>query len=395
MSENFTVFVSSRMVELANERSAIRSGLQNVGITAWVYETDAGARTVSIETTYLKALANARLFVGIYWRGYGTYTVEEFEVAQRSGKPCLLYEIETDSSERDAQLEAFLRPLRQVRQRPAMRPIKRRSELRAAVVRDVVTWLQDQLRVSDQRRGPIYLSDHFPQREFLRERLSASQSMLVLSHGRTEQAHHILSQYCYHQAREAGSGLSGSCRIRWPLAGSIPERFEALTESMIVALDELDGEELPRIVTPDNVRRRLSNRRDRPCLRIPLAVPNAYDIAILEQSLKELWIPAHDSGSKFLLIFEFEHSWAWFWQSASWRRFRECVRLLESHCLQSKASLVTPPRILNLSQSDVVRITVQAHGSEPRVENDARALYARHRGRVGPTLRSIYDKDEI
>ncbi len=100
-------FVSSRMKELASERAALKAALAELGIDAFVFEDDAGARAQGIRDTYLDELDAADLYIGLFGRGYGAYTVEEFEHAQALGLDCLVYE-KHDGSPREAALQAFL-----------------------------------------------------------------------------------------------------------------------------------------------------------------------------------------------------------------------------------------------------------------------------------------------
>jgi hypothetical protein len=51
-SSPLSVFVSSKMEELAPERSAIKDALKALEINGWVFEKDAGARAQSIQQTF-------------------------------------------------------------------------------------------------------------------------------------------------------------------------------------------------------------------------------------------------------------------------------------------------------------------------------------------------------
>src|SRR5215831_6900994 len=86
------VFVSSKMEELAAEREAVREGLARLLVKAFVFERDAGARPGTIQETYREEIEAADLYIGIFWKGYGTYTIDEYEHAQTLGMDCLIYE---------------------------------------------------------------------------------------------------------------------------------------------------------------------------------------------------------------------------------------------------------------------------------------------------------------
>lgn len=103
------IFVSSRMNELAKERRQIKAALAKRDVNAWVFEDDAGATPRTIEQTYRDELAKADLYLGIFWRGFGQYTIEEYEYAEELGKDRLIYEKTVDiEGKRDPRLQAFL-----------------------------------------------------------------------------------------------------------------------------------------------------------------------------------------------------------------------------------------------------------------------------------------------
>ena len=89
--ERLRVFVSSRMQELAPERTAMRAALSELNIDGWVFEEDAGARAQGIQQTYKEEINGADLYIGLFWRGYGDYTIDEFSYATEQNKDRLIY----------------------------------------------------------------------------------------------------------------------------------------------------------------------------------------------------------------------------------------------------------------------------------------------------------------
>src|SRR6476660_3778231 len=103
------IFVSSRMRELAEERKRIKAALERIQIYAWIYEDDAGARPETIRETYLDELDKADLYLGLFWRDFGAYTIDEYEHAEKRGKDRLVYEKSFDvEGKRDPRLQEFL-----------------------------------------------------------------------------------------------------------------------------------------------------------------------------------------------------------------------------------------------------------------------------------------------
>jgi len=80
------------MQELAPERQAIKAALNGLKVDAWVFEQDAGARAEPIQKAFLGEVEAADLYIGLFWKGYGEYSIEEYEHAQQLGKDCLIYE---------------------------------------------------------------------------------------------------------------------------------------------------------------------------------------------------------------------------------------------------------------------------------------------------------------
>jgi hypothetical protein len=140
-SSQLRVFVSSKMQELAPERLAIKSALEELKVDGWVFEEDAGARPQTIQQTYKEEVEKADLYIGLFWRGYGDHTIEEYEQARRLGKDCLIYEKRADVvGQRDARLEGFLKELGDVESGLTPKWFHTPEELRELVKRDVARW---------------------------------------------------------------------------------------------------------------------------------------------------------------------------------------------------------------------------------------------------------------
>ena len=146
------VFVSSKMQELAPERQAIKAALEDLKVEAWVFEQDAGARPESIEKTFLEEVEAADLYIGLFWKGYGDYTIEEYEHAQKLGKDCLIYEKRAAlNGQRDPTLQAFLDHLSDVKSGVTIKWFDDCLQLGEAIKEDVAKW---QARIVRERQTP-------------------------------------------------------------------------------------------------------------------------------------------------------------------------------------------------------------------------------------------------
>lgn len=114
IAQRLRVFVSSRMSELAPERKLLKEALDELKVDAWVFEEDAGARSESIEETFLEGVETADLYLGIFWKGYGPYTREEYDHAAKLKRDRLVYEKRTELEGREPELQEFLDDLSQV-----------------------------------------------------------------------------------------------------------------------------------------------------------------------------------------------------------------------------------------------------------------------------------------
>ena len=82
-TQPLSLFISSKMAELTKERQAVQRALKNYKMYGWLFEKDAGARPESIQETYLEEVASCDIYIGLFWQGYGEYTIEEYDAAKR------------------------------------------------------------------------------------------------------------------------------------------------------------------------------------------------------------------------------------------------------------------------------------------------------------------------
>ena len=129
------VFISSRMTELAPERTAVRAALAAAGCAPWLYEVDAGAGPGPPRQTYLDNLYTSDVYVGVFWKTRGAYTIDEFDAARRIGIACLIYE--KVPAQREPELSAFLDQIGDVETGVTIRRFASSEELAEMVSADV------------------------------------------------------------------------------------------------------------------------------------------------------------------------------------------------------------------------------------------------------------------
>lgn len=96
------------MAELVEERQVIERVIQLAGYQPFLYEWDANARPWNHEETFVQELKASHLYVGIFWKKYGPYTVQEFDLAKERGIPRLVFEKASGLEERDKALQEFI-----------------------------------------------------------------------------------------------------------------------------------------------------------------------------------------------------------------------------------------------------------------------------------------------
>ena len=116
MSTNqpLSLFISSKMQELAKERRAVQVALSDYRMYGWLWEDDAGARPTPTRDTYLREVETCDIYIGLFSKGYGPYTIEEYEHARQHSKPCLVYKKHVEVDQRDSQLTQFLKQIEEV-----------------------------------------------------------------------------------------------------------------------------------------------------------------------------------------------------------------------------------------------------------------------------------------
>ena len=139
-------FVSSRMQELTAERRVVKRALDQLGVQAWVFEEDAGARPTTIRQTYLDELSKSDLYIGLFWKSWGKYTVDEFRHAREKLRiDCLIYEKRASGTEREADLQQFLDNLGRVDSGITIQRFSDQRELDHYVRRDVAGWQAEKI----------------------------------------------------------------------------------------------------------------------------------------------------------------------------------------------------------------------------------------------------------
>ena len=95
---SLSLFISSKVTQLAEEHRAVQIALHHYRMYGWFREDYDLAHPEPIGIIYLQEVENCDLYIGLFWVGYGRYTIEEFDFAHKEKHtPCLFYVKDIDT----------------------------------------------------------------------------------------------------------------------------------------------------------------------------------------------------------------------------------------------------------------------------------------------------------
>ncbi len=152
--ERLRVFVSSTLQELQDERKAVRSAIEALGLAPVMFEL--GARPHAPRTLYRAYLNKSHIFVGIYWKSYGWIAADETisgledEYQLSSNLPKLIYLKKAD--QRDARLEELLARVK-ADDRVSYKSFSTARELKALIRNDLALMLSERFESNKPKQG--------------------------------------------------------------------------------------------------------------------------------------------------------------------------------------------------------------------------------------------------
>jgi hypothetical protein len=152
------------MGELAEERRAVSIALEAYEMYGWLWERDAGAQCEPVRSVYLAEVARSDIYIGLFWLGYGPYTIEEFDHAYKEKAKPFIYEKCTDVEQPDSQLQGFLERIGKVDNPDGLTicRFKTTEELARRVQKDVMGLLVKRFR---QHQASLGHSAHADEQE--------------------------------------------------------------------------------------------------------------------------------------------------------------------------------------------------------------------------------------
>lgn len=164
MPETIIVFISSKMLELASERAALFDFIPRIDcggfqVKPWVFERTALPSSKSIRESYLDALNNSALYLGLFWNQYGEWTIDEFERASEWQIERHIYVKDVQRDLREPRLGQFLSTWGDVTRGITQKWFTTTDELLATVDAALRDWIQQYLLHHQSSREAQLLSD--------------------------------------------------------------------------------------------------------------------------------------------------------------------------------------------------------------------------------------------
>lgn len=217
--QRLRVFVSSTLGELADERSAARSAIEQLRLAPVMFE--AGARPHPPRALYRAYLAQSDVFVGIYWQRYGWVAPDmeisglEDELRLSAGMPRLIY-VKRPAPEMEAGLSAMLHGL-EGDDGPSYKPFTTADQLQRLLADDLAILLAERFQ---RGGGPSAAPSRWP------VSLPAGTSTFVGREAELARLRDLLGGRSARLVTVAGPGGSGKTRLAVEAAWSVLDGFE-------------------------------------------------------------------------------------------------------------------------------------------------------------------------
>ncbi|WP_404433339.1 DUF4062 domain-containing protein [Microbacterium lacus] len=222
--QRLRVFVSSTLVELADERAVVARSITSLGLAPVMFEL--GARPHAPQELYRAYLAQSDVFIGLYWESYGwvgpgmeiSGLEDEFRLS--GDRPRLLY-LKAPAPDRHPQLSAMIDEIRN-NGTDAYRTFRSAREL-GRLVRDDLALLLSERFVSSQRLLPPDDSPAVTPRRNARRTLPVTSTSLIGRSAEVAAVVDLLRQPAVRLVNLTGPGGIGKTR----LAIAVGEAFAA------------------------------------------------------------------------------------------------------------------------------------------------------------------------
>jgi predicted ATPase/catechol-2,3-dioxygenase len=218
--QRLRVFVSSTLQELAAERQAARSAIEQLRLAPVMFEL--GARPHPAQELYRAYLEQSHIFIGIYWQRYGwvapdmTISGLEDEYNLSGRMPKLIY-LKSPAPDREPRLTEMLDRIKS--DSISYKYFSTPDELREAIENDLAMVLSESFETT--RTAPVPTGSAPPRRTNLTQPLT---SLIGRDRERTEIGALLLKE-AVSLITLIGLGGAGKTRLAWQVALDLLDRF--------------------------------------------------------------------------------------------------------------------------------------------------------------------------
>jgi predicted ATPase len=223
--QRLRVFISSTLNELAAERVAARSAVQELKLIPVLFEM--GARPHPPQALYRSYLEQSHIFIAVYWQSYGWVAPDmdvsgiEDEYLLAGGKPKLIY-VKERSAERDPRLEGLLDRIRSD-DSASYKYFDESSELEDLIAEDLALLLTERF---DQPEGQEQIERTGQTDEgAVRSNLPAMVNLFVGRHRETAALNRLIMGEAVRITTLTGPGGIGKSRLALEFANSVKDEF--------------------------------------------------------------------------------------------------------------------------------------------------------------------------
>jgi predicted ATPase len=170
--QRLRVFVSSTLLEMAEERKAVRKAIEELHLIPVMFEL--GARPHPPRLLYQSYLQQSDIFIGLYWNSYG-WTAEDMTISGLEDeyrlsdtKPRLIYI--KNSDQRDPKLNDLILDI-QKEGGLSYKPFRDLEELKQNVINDLASLLSERFLEQEEpapiEKGPVFNTVPIPFHELI------------------------------------------------------------------------------------------------------------------------------------------------------------------------------------------------------------------------------------
>jgi hypothetical protein len=139
----------------------VEQELDRLRIPNFIFEKE-GASDQAPGDRFRSAVRGASVYIGVFGKGLGKYTKEEYELARAHRIACHLYVQHLDDEDRSEELKVFLKSLNGVSDVPTIHYFQATDELATQIMPDLMMWIDQLVDPVNLKKDRIDTKDNLP-----------------------------------------------------------------------------------------------------------------------------------------------------------------------------------------------------------------------------------------